>query len=90
MLRVWGIVKKNNKILRDMVAEYEGEEVEEVDMLKHCLSKICYEFDLQRPMWLPKNQKEYEDYRRVVLTEDNFIETIDFDNLELEILDDKL
>lgn len=88
MLRVWGIIRKNNKILQDMVAEYLDDDISEIDMLHDCIQKICYEFDLQRPMWLPKNQREYEDYRRIVLTQDNFIESIDFDALELEILDD--
>ena len=35
-----------------------------------------------------QNQREYEDYRRIVLTQDNFMEPIDFDTLELEILED--
>jgi len=39
--------------------------------------------------WLPKNQREYEDYRRVVLNQDNFIEAIDFDTLEIEVLDNE-
>lgn len=88
MLRVWGIIRKNNKILKDMVADYAGDDIREIDMLHHCIQRICYDFDLQRPMWLPKNQREYEDYRRILLTQDNFIEPIDFDVLELEILDD--
>ena len=88
MLRVWGIIRKNNKIIHDMVAQYLGDDIREIDMLHNCIEKICYEFDLQRPMWLPKNQREYEDYRRIVLTQDNFIESINFHTLELEILDD--
>lgn len=89
MLRVWGIVRKNNKILQDMVSEYLRDDIKEIDMLHQCIQNICYEFDLQRPMWLPKNQREYEDYRRIILNQDNFIEAIDFDTLELEILDDE-
>ena len=89
MLRVWGIIRKKNKIIKDMVVEDSKIDVSKSDQLHHCIEQICYKFDLQRPIWLPKNQREYEDYRRVVLTQDNFIEAIDFDTLELEILEDE-
>ncbi|NLN42185.1 MAG: hypothetical protein GX160_09445 [Clostridiales bacterium] len=87
MLRVWGLIRKNNKIVKDMIAEYLGNDIKEIDALHKCIEEICYEFDLQRPLWFPKNQREYEEYRRIVLTQDNFMEPIDFDTFELEILD---
>jgi hypothetical protein len=39
-------------------------------------------------MWLPKNEREFDRHKRAVLNQDNFIETISFDTLELELLDD--
>lgn len=89
MLRVWGIIRKKNKIIKDMVVEDFRSNVPESEQLHHCIAQICYEFDLQRPMWLPKNQREYDKYRRIVFTQDNFIENIDFDTLEIEILEDQ-
>jgi hypothetical protein len=77
MFRLWGKIRKNNKTVRDIVVK-----------LQECIQKICYEFDLQRPMWLPKNQREYDKYHWVVLTQDNFIEPIRFDSLELELIDE--
>jgi len=44
--------------------------------------------DLERPIWLEKNQREYQEYKRTVLTQDNFIERINFDTLELEVISD--
>lgn len=89
MLKVWGLIRKNNRIVQDMVAECQENDIEQEEALYSCVHEICYEFDLQRPIWLPKNQREYEDYKRIVLTQDNFIEPIDFDTLELEILSDE-
>lgn len=89
MFRVWGIVRKRNKIIKDMVVEDSRTDVSESEQLHHCIEQLCYEFDLQQPIWLPKNQREYEDYRRVVLNQDNFIEAIDFDTLEIEVLDNE-
>lgn len=71
-----------------MVVEDTRTDVSKSEQLHYCIEQICYKFDIQRPIWLPKNQREYEDYRRVVLNQDNFIEAIDFDTLELEILED--
>ena len=79
---------ENNKIVKDIVARCLEDDLNEEDALHMCIQEICYEFDLQRPLWFPKNQREYEDYRRIVLTQDNFMEPIDFDTLELEILED--
>jgi len=89
MIRLWGLIRKNNKRIKDMVAECSDPGLTEEEQLFQCIQKICYDFDIQRPMWLPKNQREYNEYRRVVLNQDNFIETIDFDALELELLEDK-
>ena len=88
MYRLWAIIRKHNKIVRDMVASCDKETLSPNDCLHQCIHEICYEFDLQRPMWLTKNQREYEEFRRVVLTQDNFIESINFDALELEVLGD--
>ena len=88
MYRIWGILRKNNKILRDTVAVSEGADCSDETKLQECIQEICYEFDLQRPMWLPKNEKEFMKYKRAVLNQDNFIETISFDTLEVELLEE--
>ncbi|NLO82494.1 MAG: hypothetical protein GX094_05470 [Clostridiales bacterium] len=88
MFRLWGIVRKNNKIIMDMVSEYNGADLSEQDRLHRCIEEICYNLDLERPIWLEKNQREYQEYKRTVLTQDNFIERINFDTLELEVISD--
>ena len=88
MFRLWGKIRKNNKTVRDMVVTNEDAGLSKEEKLQDCIQKICYEFDLQRPMWLPKNQRDYDRYHRVDLTQDNFIEPIRFDSLELELIDD--
>ncbi len=88
MYRLWGLLRKNNKRVKDMVAFSEGLGLSEYDSLHQCIQEICTTFDIQQPMWLPKNQREYVKYRRVVLNQDNFIESIDFDTFELEVLEE--
>lgn len=88
MFRLWGKIRKNNKTVRDIVVASEKPGLSNEERLQECIQKICYEFDLQRPMWFPKNQRDYEKYQRVELIQDNFIETIPFDLLELELIDE--
>lgn len=87
MYRLWGIIRKNNKMIRDMVVEYRGDDLSEEQKLRHCIGEICYAFDLQRPMLFPKNMREYNEYNRIVLNQDNFTETIHFDTMELEVIE---
>ena len=42
MFRLWGIVRKNNKIIMDMVSEYSGADLSEQDRLHRCIEEICY------------------------------------------------
>ncbi|NLX70429.1 MAG: hypothetical protein GX024_05975 [Clostridiales bacterium] len=88
MFKLWGSIHKNNKIIMDMVSECNRADLSEQDRLHHCIQEICYQLDLQRPVWLQKNQREFEQYKRTVLTQDNFIENIDFDALVLELIPD--
>ena len=88
MFRLWGKIRKNNKTVRDITVTSEEPGLSREERLQECIQKICYEFDLQRPMWLPNNQRDYDKYQRVELIQDNFIEVIDFDFLELELIDE--
>ena len=83
----YGVLRKNNKIIMDMVSEYSGADLSEQDRLHRCIEEICYKLDLERPIWLEK-PKEFEEYKRAVLTQDNFMEKIDFDALEIEVIQD--
>jgi hypothetical protein len=88
MFRIWGKIRKDNKTVRDIVVTSEEPGLSNEERLQECIRKICYKFDLQRPMWLPNNQRDYDKYQRVELIQDNFIEVIDFDFLELELIDE--
>lgn len=64
-------------------------EIEYQQQLKECITDICYHFDIQKPYWLPRNMEEYNKYKKTTFTQDNFIETIDFDKFEIVVLDEK-
>ena len=52
------------------------------------LDEVCYTFDLGRPIWLDKNIKEFKKMDKTRFDSDNFIEGIDFDYLEIHIIEE--
>lgn len=87
MLRLWGKLIKNNRIILQEVSIFEDEDYQKE--LKQCITEICYKMDIQKPYWLPKNLDEYNRVKRTVFDQDNFIEEIEFDKLEIVVLEEK-
>ena len=55
---------------------------------QQALEVAMNEMDLPVPMWLNKHDKEYSDFRHTAFLPDHFIETVDFERLEIEYLSD--
>ncbi len=89
MFRLWGKIYKNNKIIKDTVITMDEDNKSRELLTEVCLDKICVTFDLQHPMWLNDNHKDYPAYGRTSFNQDHFIEQIDFDYLEIEIIEDE-
>lgn len=87
MLKLWGKLIKNNKIILQEVAVFHDEDYQ--IELKKCITEICYKMDIQKPYWLPKNLDEYNRVKRTTFDQDNFIEEIEFDKLEVVVLEEK-
>lgn len=52
------------------------------------LEEVCYQFDLAKPIWLDKNISEFKRHSKTRFMRDNFIETISFDYLEIQIIEE--
>lgn len=82
MSRLWLRVIKNNKIfMQETEPCVWGAE-------KEVLVEMCKHLDLPCPIWLNKHESEYERFRRTSFREEHFVESVDFDALEIEFLDD--
>jgi len=88
MLKLWGKIITNNKILSQEVAICE-ETLEYEEELKKCIIELCYKFDIQKPYWLKKNLVEYNGIKKTAFTQDNFMEEITFGKFEIEVLEEK-
>ena len=52
------------------------------------LEEACTIFDLGHPVWLEKNIAEFKNGAKTRFTKDNFIEEIEFDYLEMNIIEE--
>ena len=52
------------------------------------LEEICYKFDLGKPIWLESNVEEFKRHKKTRFTRDNFVETIEFDYLEIHVIEE--
>ncbi|MDO4298935.1 MAG: hypothetical protein Q4C59_10770 [Lachnospiraceae bacterium] len=87
MFRLWGKIWKDNRMIRDTVAEEESEDTRTHKIFR-ALDQICYEFDLGKPIWLDSNISEFKRHSKARFYQDSFIEEIEFDYLEIQVLEE--
>lgn len=88
MIRIWGRIIKNNRIIKDAVVSSD-KKGEYQDKLKDCINELCNMFDIQKPYWLPTNLEEYNKRNKTIFNCHNFMEEIDFDRFVIEELEEK-
>lgn len=87
MFRLWGKEFKDNKMLKDTVIEDTSDDTR-THKIFHALDEICYEFDLSKPIWLDANINEFKRLAKTRFTQDNFVDSIDFDFLEIHVIEE--
>lgn len=87
MFRLWARIFQNNHMLRDTVIEDPSEETR-THKVYNALAASAKEFDVATPIWLDKNIRDFKRYSHTRFTADNFIEQIEFDYLEIRIIEE--
>ena len=54
------------------------------------LREACHELDLPEPIWLEKNIKDFKRSSRCRFTQDSFLEPLDYDYLEMIVLEEDM
>lgn len=88
MYRLWGKIMHKNKFKMDHVFELDNPTLSREVKLKEGLEDLCYRFDIQIPMWFADNEKDFAKFGKAQFFNDHFIETIDFDYFEIEVIED--
>ena len=78
--RLWGRMIKGHRIHMQETVTIENDDIEEAFL------EICRRFDVQRPLQLPKHNREFERFGRTAFTKEHFTESVDFERLEIELL----
>ncbi len=81
MFRLWAKIFKDNHLLQDSRDTRTHKVFDAID-------QICYEFDLGKPIWLDSTIAEFKRHAKARFTQDNFMESIDFDYLEIHIIEE--
>lgn len=86
-MRIWAKIFKDTKLLKDTVIVNDADDTRTHKVFQ-ALEQVCYEFDLGKPLWLDATIKEFKRHAKARFTQDNFIEHIDFDFLELQVIEE--
>lgn len=87
MFRLWGRMVKSNHLLKDMVYS-DGSELNRTRKVFKGLEEICLAFDLSNPIWLDSTVQEFKRHSKCRFGKDSFIEEIEFDYLEIQVLEE--
>ena len=88
MFRMWGKLIKDNHLLKDITACRSDYSQSRTQMVFDCLDEICYEFDLENPIWLDSTITDFKRHSKTRFYQDSFIEQIEFDYLEIQVIEE--
>lgn len=88
MFRMWGKLMKDNRLLKDTVICNPDYSLSRTQMVFDALDRICYDFDLGKPIWLDATVEEFKRHDKARFRQDSFIEEIPFDYLEIEVIEE--
>ena len=79
--RLWGrIIDSHHRMIASETVTIRDGDVESAFL------ELCRRFDIQRPLQLPKHNREFEEFNMTSFTQEHFTEPISFKKLEVELL----
>ncbi len=88
MFRLWGKIFKDTHLLKDIVISNDDDTLNRTKKIFNAIDDICYKFDLSKPIWLDSNINEFKAHSKTRFSQDNFIEALDFDYLEIHVIEE--
>lgn len=87
MFRLWAKIFHDTHMLRDTCIADDSDDTRTHKVFR-ALEEVCCQFDLGQPIWLDKTVADFKRHSKARFTQDNFIESIDFDYLEIQIIEE--
>ncbi len=88
MFRIWGKIIKDTRFVDDQVLSIDNMDLSKAQKIQEAIDEFSKYFDLERPHWFDKNTKELAMFSKTSFHADQFIESIEFDYFEIEIIED--
>lgn len=82
MIKIWAKIITNNKITKDIIYESVDNYTRE-EFFDH-LSDICHQLNIPTPVLISNHYETYENFNMVKFLPRDFVESVDFDKLEIE------
>lgn len=88
MFRLWAKAWQDNHLIKDLVIENASPDLNRTRKVFAAVDEICEKFDLSKPIWLDSNIREFQRHDKTRFSQDNFIDSIDFDYLEIHVIEE--
>lgn len=87
-MRIWFKEWKNSRLIKDLVIENNDTSLNRTRKVFQAVDEVCYAFDLSKPLWLDATAEEFKRHDKARFYQDNFIDSIDFDYLEIDVIEE--
>ena len=87
MFRLWARILRSNRILKDTVISSDAADTR-THKIFNALHEVCMQFDLEEPIWLDSNIQDFKRHAKTRFTQDSFIEHVNFDYLEIQVIEE--
>ena len=88
MFRIWGKIWKDNHLLQDITICDAATDKNRTRNPCDAIDAPCSPTHLSKPIWLESNIQDFQRRDKTRFTKDSFIDEIDFDYLEIQMLEE--
>lgn len=86
-MKIWFKLWKDTRLTASEMVEIDDHDTRTHKIFR-ALEEACVRFDLGKPIWLDSNVAEFKRHSKTRFTKDNFVEEIEFDYMEIQILEE--
>lgn len=88
MFRMWcKLYDDDGHLLKDLVEE-NSEDINRTRKVFTGITNACLKLDLAEPVWLESNIKEFQMHAKTRFNKDNFIESVPFEYMEIQVIEE--
>lgn len=87
MFRLWARTFKDNHVIGDACIS-DDSALTRTHKVFRALEEACRQLDLSVPIWLDPVVSDFKRHRKARFTQDSFLEEIDFDYLEIQVIEE--